>query len=147
MRAVEQVLELAIAVILRSVTAQIDAGAKAIFIAEPAANKVFLSPNQIEDGADIFERYVMQYNRRLKALLDARGVDIFFHCCGEITPYMLEQFCELDPAILAWAVRACSGKMPPISRKRRWCSEICHRRNFIPMRYSALTTSWHRGAG
>lgn len=100
-RAVEQVLELAIAVILRSVTAQIDAGAKAIFIAEPAANKVFLSPNQIEDGADIFERYVMQYNRRLKALLDARGVDIFFHCCGEITPYMLEQFCELDPAILS----------------------------------------------
>ena len=100
-RAVEQVLELAITVILHSVTAQIAAGAKAIFIAQPAANKVFLSPNQIEDGADIFTRFVMKYNQRLKAVLDARGVDLIFHCCGEITPYMLQQFCTLNPAILS----------------------------------------------
>jgi uroporphyrinogen-III decarboxylase len=99
--AVEQTLELAITIILHSINAQIDAGAKAIFIAEPAANKVFISPNQIEDGSDIFTRYVMQYNRRLNALLTSRGVDLLFHCCGEITPYMLQQFCELDPAMLS----------------------------------------------
>ena len=72
--------------ILHSVRAQIDAGAKAIFIAEPAANQVFLSPNQIEAGADIFERFVMKYNLRLKDLLESRGVDLLFHCCGELTP-------------------------------------------------------------
>ncbi len=98
---VEKVLELAISMILHLVNAQIDAGAKAIFIAEPAANKVFLSPNQIDAGSDIFERYVMRYNRRLKSLLEERGVDLFFHCCGEITPYMLQKFCELDPAVLS----------------------------------------------
>lgn len=98
---VEAVLELGIRVILRSVAAQITAGAKAIFIAEPAANRVFLSPNQIDDGADIFDRFAMVYNRQLKALLDAYNVDLFFHCCGELTPYMVKKFTELDPAILS----------------------------------------------
>jgi len=95
------VLELGIRIILHSIAAQVKAGAKAIFIAEPAANTVFLSPNQIADGADIFDRYVMSYNRQLKAFLDEHDVDLFFHCCGELNEYMLRKFCTLDPAILS----------------------------------------------
>lgn len=98
---VEQVLELGMRVIIHNITDQIAAGAKAIFIAEPAANKVYFSPNQIEDGSDIFERYVIKYNKRIKSLLDANGVDLIFHCCGELTDYMVKQFAGLDPAILS----------------------------------------------
>jgi uroporphyrinogen-III decarboxylase len=61
----------------------------------------FLSPNQIEAGSDIFDRYVMKYNQRLKAVLKAWDVDLFFHCCGELIPYMVKKFCELDPAVLS----------------------------------------------
>jgi hypothetical protein len=100
-RAVEQALEMAIAVALQYIDAQIRAGARAIFVAEPAANKVYLSPNQIEDGSDIFDRYVMKYNRRIRALLAAWDVDLLFHCCGELTDYMVDRFASLDPAILS----------------------------------------------
>lgn len=98
---IEQTLELATRMILRSMEAQIAAGAKAIFIAEPAANKVYLSPNQIDAGSDIFERFVMAYNRRIKAYMDEQGVDLIFHCCGELTEYMLGKFGELDPAVIS----------------------------------------------
>lgn len=98
---IEQALELGLRMILLSIQAQVDAGAKAIFIAEPAANKVYLSPNQIEAGADIFDRYVMTYNRQIKAYLDAHGVDLIFHCCGELNEYMLRKFSELDPAVMS----------------------------------------------
>jgi uroporphyrinogen-III decarboxylase len=98
---VEEVLELGTRIILRNINAQIDAGAQAIFIAEPAANKVYFSPNQIESGSDIFERYVMAFNLRIKSLLDSRGVDLIFHCCGELTDYMLQQFTRLDPVMMS----------------------------------------------
>lgn len=98
---VERCLELGVTVILESLRHQIAAGARAIFIAEPAANKVYLSPNQLDQGSDIFERYVMAYNRRITALLDEHGVDLFFHCCGELTDYMVGQFAELRPVLLS----------------------------------------------
>lgn len=100
-KTVEWVLELGLKIILRSLEAQIAAGAKAIFIAEPAANQVYFSPNQLDEGSDIFERYVMAYNRQIKAYLDAHHVDLIFHCCGELTDYMLQKFAELDPAMLS----------------------------------------------
>jgi len=98
---VERCLELGVTVILESLRHQIAAGARAIFIAEPAANKVYLSPNQLEAGSDIFERYVMAYNRRITALLEVHGVDLFFHCCGELTDQMVAQFAELRPVLLS----------------------------------------------
>lgn len=98
---VERVLELGIRLVLHSIAAQIKAGAKAIFIAEPAANRVYFSPNQLDDGADIFERYVMTYLRQLKAFLDEHNVDLIFHCCGELTEYFIRQFSTLDPAIMS----------------------------------------------
>ena len=98
---IEHCLEMSLLIILRSLTAQIQAGAKMIFIAEPAANIAFLSPNQIEAGSDIFDRYVIKYNQRLRSVLKAADVDLFFHCCGELIPYMVKKFCELDPAVLS----------------------------------------------
>jgi len=98
---VERALELSLQIVLYSVEAQIRAGAKAIFMAEPAANVVYVSPNQIEAGSDIFERYAIGADRGVKALLDRHGVDLIFHCCGELNDYMLRQFTTLDPVIIS----------------------------------------------
>jgi uroporphyrinogen-III decarboxylase len=98
---VERGLELALLVIERSLRAQNEAGAKAIFIAEPAANKVYISPTQIESGSDVFERLVMNSLRRYKAILDEYHADLLFHCCGELTDGMIRDFCTLDPALLS----------------------------------------------
>ncbi|WP_428940121.1 uroporphyrinogen decarboxylase family protein [Fontivita pretiosa] len=100
-RTVERVLELSTLIILRSISRQIQAGARLIFVAEPAANVAYISPKQIEAGSDIFDRYVMRYNQRLKSLMNAWGVDLFFHCCGELTTWMVQRFTQLDPAILS----------------------------------------------
>jgi uroporphyrinogen-III decarboxylase len=97
----DDALALARAVVLRSVLLQIEAGARAVFIAEPAANQVFFSPRQLEAGADVFERYALAPNREVAALLAARGVDHLFHCCGEITDGMLDGFCRLHPVLLS----------------------------------------------
>jgi len=99
--AIDQVLEMATMTILSYLKAQIAAGAKAIFICEPAANRVYLSPNQIERGSDIFERFVMQSLLRIKYLLMEHDVDLFLHDCGELCDHMVEQFARLDPAILS----------------------------------------------
>ena len=99
-RMIETILELATETVIRYLEAQIDAGAKAVFIAEPAANKVYISPNQMTD-TDIFDRFVLKFNRRVKERLDKRGVDLAFHCCGEIIDEMLKGFCSLRPAMLS----------------------------------------------
>jgi len=98
---IERCLELATKIILRSLNAQILAGAQVIFIAEPAANIAYISPKQIDAGSDVFDRFVMKYNQRIRATLRAWDVDLFFHCCGELTPYMVRKFGELDPAIIS----------------------------------------------
>jgi uroporphyrinogen-III decarboxylase len=98
----ERCLGLAEIAIARSLEAQIKAGAKAIMICEPAANLVYLSPKQISSGADIFERFVMRPNLRIREQLAAAVVDLIFHDCGELTGFMVEQFAtRLDPAILS----------------------------------------------
>jgi len=99
--AVEGLLELSLLMVRRTVGAQLAAGAKAIFIAEPAANVVYLSPKQLAAGADIFERYVTAYNRQIKALLASHGAELIFHCCGELVDGMVQAFGSLDPALLS----------------------------------------------
>jgi uroporphyrinogen-III decarboxylase len=98
---IERALDLALAVVLRSITLQIEAGAAAVFIAEPAANQVFFSPKQLETGTAIFEHYVLAPNRAITRLLEAHDVDLLFHCCGEITGQMLTAFCSLHPTLLS----------------------------------------------
>jgi len=100
-RLVETCLEFATTVIIESLRHQIAAGARAVFIAEPAANQVFFSPKQLTGDGDIFDRYVMTYNRRTAALLAKHGVDLLFHCCGELTDDMVRRFTSLRPALLS----------------------------------------------
>jgi uroporphyrinogen-III decarboxylase len=98
----ERCLALAELAVARSLRSQAAAGARAILVCEPAANVVYLSPKQIEAGSDIFERFVMQPNLRLKRQLKEAGVDLIFHDCGQLNDTMVRQFAErLDPAILS----------------------------------------------
>ncbi|HNX52111.1 MAG TPA: uroporphyrinogen decarboxylase family protein [Pontiellaceae bacterium] len=98
---VECVMELSTQIILRYLTEQAKAGAKAIILCEPAANLVFFSPNQLAEGSDVFERFVMQPNLKIKAKLDELGVDLIFHDCGELTDGMVESFNRLNPVMLS----------------------------------------------
>ena len=100
-QSLQRILDLSLAVVLFSIRKQIEAGAKAILVAEPAANQAFFSPIQLAAGADIFDRFVMRHNRQVKALLQQHDVDLFFHCCGELIDDMVVQFASLDPAILS----------------------------------------------
>lgn len=99
--AIEDCIALATEVIERSLKLQLEAGAKAICLCEPAANLVYLSPHQLAEGADTFERFVMQPNRRLRQVLADYDADLIFHDCGELTDDMVRAFCTLDPAILS----------------------------------------------
>lgn len=92
---------LAEAVIHASVRAQLEAGAKAVFVCEPAANLVYFSPKQMREGSGVFQDYVIAPNLRLKALLDSYGADLLFHDCGDLVPEMVGAFSVLDPAILS----------------------------------------------
>jgi hypothetical protein len=94
---------LAEATVARSVRAQVAAGARAVLVCEPAANVVYLSPRQLRAGSDIFERFVLGPNRRLRGLFEALGADLIFHDCGELTTDMVGQFArELRPVILSF---------------------------------------------
>ena len=98
---VERLLEFASRTIRFYLAAQIQAGAKAIILCEPAANKVYFSPNQLATSYDVFERYVMDLNREIRAQLAAAGVDLIFHDCGELLDGMVQRFSTLDPAVMS----------------------------------------------
>jgi uroporphyrinogen-III decarboxylase len=97
----ETILELGTQVIEKSIKAQIEAGAKALCLCEPAANAVYFSPHQLNGGSDVFDRYALTFNRRIKKLLADHGVDLIFHDCGELIDCIIERFVTLDPAILS----------------------------------------------
>ncbi len=99
--AIEDCVALATEVIERSLKLQLEAGAKAICLCEPAANLVYLSPHQLAQGADTFERFVMQPNQRLRQVLADHDADLIFHDCGELTDDMVRAFCTLNPSILS----------------------------------------------
>jgi uroporphyrinogen-III decarboxylase len=98
-----QCLRAAEAAVLRSIKSQIQHGAQAIMICEPAANIAFISPRQIKSGSNLFERLVMEPNLRLKAALDEAGCDLIFHDCGELIDPMVEAFANrLHPVMLSF---------------------------------------------
>jgi len=99
---IERAIEIGTQIILDYFTAQIDAGAKALIVCEPAANLVYFSPNQLDNSFGIFDRYVTGPMRRVKALLDSRGVDLVFHDCGELTNSMVGRFASLDAAMISF---------------------------------------------
>lgn len=99
---VESCLAVAELAVARSLKAQAQTGARAILICEPAANVVYLSPKQIQAGSDIFERFVLQPNLRLKQQLADHGVDLIFHDCGQLNDSMVRQFAErIHPVVLS----------------------------------------------
>lgn len=100
-RTIEIALEIAVLTVQRGIRMLVDAGARAICLCEPAANTVYLSPRQLEAGADIFERLVMANLRRIKGTLDELGADLILHDCGELIDPMIRDFVTLDPAILS----------------------------------------------
>lgn len=97
----EAALRIALATVLHSIRQQLNAGARAVFIAEPAANKVFFSPKQMAEGSTVFERFALAPNRAIAALLAEHDVDLLFHCCGDLVDSMLDGFCSLRPALLS----------------------------------------------
>lgn len=103
----ETLLELATQTVLKLAEAQIDAGAEVLVVCEPAANTVYFSPKQLEEGADTFERYVLQTNRRVVDLLARRKVQLVFHDCGELTDGMVREFSNLGPAMLSLGSSRC----------------------------------------
>jgi uroporphyrinogen-III decarboxylase len=100
-RLIERTLSQSLQAILGYLEAQLAAGARAIIICEPAANKVFFSPNQLARSFDVFDRFVLEPNRRIKELLTAHGADLIFHDCGELTEGMVRRIASLDPAIMS----------------------------------------------
>ena len=100
-KSAERILEMARLIVLRSVRAQIKAGAKAICIAEPAASCAYFSPIQLQAGSDIFDRFVIEPNQQVRAGIAAGGADLMFHCCGELCQVILRKFAELRPAVLS----------------------------------------------
>jgi uroporphyrinogen-III decarboxylase len=98
---VERCLETGLDLILRYIASQIDAGAKAMIVCEPAANQVYFSPNQLAESFGVFDRFVMEGLGRIKALLEERGVDFVLHDCGELTDEMVARFGGLEPAMLS----------------------------------------------
>lgn len=103
----ERLLELSSKTIRSYLAAQIQAGAKAIILCEPAANKVYFSPNQLDGSYEVFDRYVMRLNRGIREQLAAADVDLIFHDCGELTDGMISRFAGLDPAMISLGCSRC----------------------------------------
>lgn len=96
------ILELAETIVHANCAAQIKAGARAIFLCEPAANLVFFSPKQIRKGSTVYDEFVIEPNLRLKKLLDDADTDLLFHDCGELIPEMITSFGKLNPKLISF---------------------------------------------
>ena len=99
---IHAVLKLTETIIHATCAAQIKAGARAIFLCEPAANLVYFSPKQIREGSTVYDDFVTQPNLRLKKMFDETGTDLLFHDCGELIPEMITSFGKLNPKIISF---------------------------------------------
>ncbi|MGC8640760.1 MAG: uroporphyrinogen decarboxylase family protein [Isosphaeraceae bacterium] len=95
-------LEVAEQAVLSSVRRQLEQGARAVMVCEPAASTAFLSPRQIKAGSPIFERLVLEPNARLNDILRKANADLIFHNCGDLSREMVRAFASrLEPAIMS----------------------------------------------
>lgn len=98
----ERCLELAEIAVARACAAQVDAGARAVLICEPAANVVYISPKQMAAGADTFERFVIAPDLRVRDRLAAAGAALILHDCGQLCDPMVRAFGErIHPEVLS----------------------------------------------
>jgi hypothetical protein len=100
--AAEGALALAEATVHRSLRAQLDAGAAAAIVCEPAASALFVSPRQVASGSPVFDRFVIEPLLRVKTVLDEAGALLFLHDCGELVTPMVEALAgRVRPAVLS----------------------------------------------
>jgi hypothetical protein len=98
----ERGLALAELALHRSLRAQLDAGASAVIVCEPAASAQFISPRQMAQGSPVFERFVLEPLLRARAVLDEAGADLVLHDCGELSAAMVEALASrVRPAVLS----------------------------------------------
>ena len=98
----ESALALAEIAVHRSLRAQLEAGAAAVIVCEPAASAFFISPRQVAHGSRVFDRFVLEPLLRTRAVLDAGGADLVLHDCGELTTAMVEALASrVRPAVLS----------------------------------------------
>lgn len=96
-----KILDIGSKAICRWVEMQIEAGAQAICVCEPAYNTVYISPNEIERNPDILNKLALDPNRAIKEKMQCNGVEMILHDCGELNEAIIRSFAELDPAILS----------------------------------------------
>lgn len=96
-----KLMEAATMAIIQWIRLQAEAGAKAVCLCEPAYNVVYISPRQIEQDASILDTLVLNFNRRIKEVMNELGLDLVFHDCGELNEAIIRSFNELDPSILS----------------------------------------------
>lgn len=98
----ERCLALAERAVSRSMRAQLDAGAVAMLVCEPAASTAYLSPRRLSGEGDALDRFVLGPHQRLKNLVEDAGADYLFHDCGELTARMLRRIAhEIHPTVLS----------------------------------------------
>jgi hypothetical protein len=98
----ERGLALAEMTVHRSLRAQLEAGAAAVIVCEPAASTLFVSPRQMAHGSPVFDRWVLEPLERLKASLDEAGADLILHDCGDlVTPMVAALGQRVRPAVLS----------------------------------------------
>jgi hypothetical protein len=95
-------LHLAELSVRRSLRAQLDAGAAAVIVCEPAASALFVSPRQMAAGSPVFDRFVVEPLVRLREHLDDAGADLVLHDCGQTTTAMVAALAgRVGPAVLS----------------------------------------------
>ena len=98
----ERALALAEGAALRSIGAQVDAGAAAVIVCEPAASALFISPRQLAAGSSVYHRFVVEPLVRVRTLIEAHGALLFLHDCGELVDPMVEALAtRVRPAVLS----------------------------------------------
>jgi len=97
----DEVLALSMGLVKKYIAAQLDAGAKIIVLAEPAANMVYLSPKQIDEGSNVYKRYILENLLELHSIMKAKGAGLFLHCCGDLSADMLKGLAGLEPLVLS----------------------------------------------
>jgi len=98
---VKTCITLSVMTIEHYIRMQTSSGAKAIIMCEPAANNIYISPTQMEEGSDIFDKCVVEQIEKIKKTMLDNGADLILHDCGELTDKMVEKLASINPVILS----------------------------------------------
>lgn len=95
-------LRLARRAVLRSVQAQVAAGARAVILCEPAVSTTYLSPRHLARAPGLLEQFVLGPLREVRGRITAAGADLILHDCGVLTTELVRVLArELHPAMLS----------------------------------------------